>query len=81
MKDNIDNALDFLFNLLGRLLPFAMLMIAIAIISTFLISIFNQDFAFKVFHINMFIGIIPLVIAFLLITILALIRLTIYGED
>lgn len=81
MKDNIDNALDFLFNLLGRLLPFAMLMIAIAIISTFLISIFNQDFALKVFHINMFIGIIPLVIAFLLTTILGLIRLTIYGED
>lgn len=81
MKDNIDNALDFLFNLLGRLLPFAMLMIAIAIISTFLISIFNQDFAFKVFHINMFIGIIPLVIALLLGMVLCLIRLIIYGDE
>lgn len=80
MKDNIENALEFLVNIFGRLLPFVLLMSLIALINTALISIFNLDIALKVGLINISIGIIPFAIVFLLIAILTLISLIIYGD-
>ena len=80
MKDNIDNVLEFLVNIFGRLLPFVLLMSLIAFISMALISIFNLDIALKVGLINASIGIIPFVVVFLLIAIVTLISLIIYGD-
>ena len=81
MKKNIDNTLEFLVNIFGRLLPFVLLMSLIAFISMALISIFNLDIALKVGLINASIGIIPFIAVFLLIAILTLISWIIYGED
>ena len=81
MKDNIDNALEFLGKLYDRLNNFAILMCVITIISIVLISIFNEDIILIVFFINMLIGLIPLVIALLLGMVLCLIRLIIYGDE
>lgn len=81
MKDNIDNALEFLDKLYDRLNNFAILMCVITIISIVLISIFIKDIILKIVCINMLIGLIPLAIALLLGMVLCLIRLIIYGED
>lgn len=81
MKDNIDNTLEFLGKLFNRLTNFAILMCVVTIISTVLISIFNEDVALKIGCINMLIGLIPLTVALLLGMVLCLIRLIIYGED
>ena len=81
MKENIDNSLEFLVNIFGRLLPFVLLMSLIALINIALISIFNLDIALKIGLINISIGIIPFAVVFLLISILSLISWIIYGED
>ena len=81
MKDNLDNAIEFLANNFERLLSFFLLMSLIAIISMALISLFNVHIAYKVFCINISIGVIPFVIDFLLFIILDLIERIIYGED
>ena len=81
MKDNIDNALNFLDKLTVRLFYFAFLMIVISVISLFFSSMCNKDNAIKVFFINMSIGIIPLMIVLLLSIILFLIECIIYGKD
>lgn len=82
MKNNIDKALEFLFEkLFERLFCFAMLMSIIAVISIFLISIFDKDFALIVACINISIGFVPFAIVLLLMIILALISWIIYGED
>ena len=81
MKDNIRNVLDFLSNLFDRLLYFTILMCVITIISIAIISIFNEDIISKIFFINLFIGLTPVVIDLLLIIILYLIYCIIYGED
>lgn len=81
MKDNIDNVFEFLGKLYDRLNNFAILMCVITIISTVLISLFNKDIIFKVFCINISIGLMPLGIALLLGMVLCLIRLIIYGEE
>ena len=80
MKENIDNSLEFLVNIFGRLLPFVLLMSLIALINIALISIFNLDIALKIGLINISIGIIPFAVVFLLIAILTLISLIIYGD-
>lgn len=79
MKDNIRNALEFLSNLFDRLLYFTILMCVITIISIAIISIFNEDIISKIFFINLFIGLTPVVIDLLLIIILYLIYRIIYG--
>ena len=79
MKDNIRNALDFLSNLFDRLLYFTILMCVITIISIAIISIFNEGIISKIFFINLFIGLTPVVIDLLLIIILYLIYRIIYG--
>lgn len=81
MKNNIDNALEFLDKLTVRLFYFAFLMVVISAISLFFSSMSNKDIAIKVFFINMSIGIIPLIIVLLLSIILFLIECIIYGED
>ena len=81
MKDNIENALEFLDKLTVRLFYFAILMIVISVISLFFSSMSNKDIAIKVFFINMLVGIIPLMIVLLLSIILWLIEVIIYGED
>ena len=81
MKDNIDNALNFLDKLTVRLFYFASLMVVISVISLFFSSMCNKDNAIKVFFINMSIGIIPLMIVLLLSIILFLIECIIYGKD
>lgn len=81
MKDNIENALNFLDKLYDGLNNFAILMCVITIISTVLISILNKDIILKIVCINMLIGLTPLAIALLLGMVLCLIRLIIYGED
>lgn len=79
MKDNIRNALEFLSNLFDRLLYFTILMCVITIISIAIISIFNEDIISKIFFINLFIGLTPVIIDLLLIIILYLIYRIIYG--
>lgn len=79
MKDNIRNTLEFLSNLFDRLLYFTILMCIITIISIAIISIFNEDIISKIFFINLFIGLTPVVIDLLLIIILYLIYRIIYG--
>lgn len=81
MKDNIDNALEFLDKLTVRLFYFAFLMFVISAISSLFIIMFNEDIARKVFFINMLIGIIPLMIVILLSIILFLIECIVYGKD
>lgn len=81
MKDNIDNALDFLDKMSVRLFYFAFLMVVISAISSLFMIMFNEDIAIKVFFINMSIGIIPLMIILLLSIILWLIEVIIYGKD
>lgn len=79
MKDNIRNVLDFLSNLFDRLLYFTILMCIITIINIAIISIFNEDIISKIFFINLFIGLTPIIIDLLLIIILYLIYRIIYG--
>ena len=79
MKENIRNALEFLSNLFDRLLYFTILMCIITIISIAIISIFNEDIISKIFFINLFIGLTPVIIDLLLIIILYLIYRIIYG--
>lgn len=81
MKDNIDNALDFLDKMTVRLFYFAFLMVVISVISSLFMIMFNEDIAIKVLFINMSIGIIPLMIILLLSIILWLIEVIIYGKD
>lgn len=81
MKDNIENALNFLDKLTERLFYFAFLMFVISAISSLFMIMFNEDIARKVFFINMSIGIIPLMIIILLSIILFLIECIIYGKD
>ena len=70
MKENIENALDVLTKLFKRLFFFAVLIFVISVISLLFIIIFNEDIAIKVFYINILIGLIPVSIVFLIITIL-----------
>lgn len=79
MKDNIENALDFLDKMSVRLFYFASLMFVISAISSLFIIMFNEDIARKVFFINMLIGIIPLMINILFFIILFLIECIIYN--
>ena len=81
MKDNIENALNFLDKISVKLFYFAALMVVISAISLFFSIMFNKDIAIKVFCINILIGIIPLMIVILLFIILFLIEDIIYGED
>ena len=81
MKDNIENALNFLDKLTIRLFYFAFLMVVISAISSLFMIMFNEDIARKVFFINMSIGIIPLMIILLLSIILWLIEVIIFGKD
>lgn len=81
MKDNIDNALEFLDKLTVRLFYFAYLMVVISVISSLFMIMFNEDIAIKFLFINMSIGIIPLMIILLLSIILWLIDVIIYGKD
>lgn len=81
MKDNIENALNFLDKLTIRLFYFASLMVVISVISSLFMLMFNKDIAIKVLFINMSIGIIPLMIILLLSIILWLIEVIIYGKD
>ena len=81
MKDNIDNALEFLDKMAIRLFYFASLMVVISAISSLFMIMFNEDIAIKVLFINMSIGIIPLMIVLLLSIILFLIECIIYGKD
>lgn len=79
IKDNIENALDFLDKMSVRLFYFASLMIVISAISSLFMIMFNEDIAIKVFLINILIGIIPLMINILFFIILFLIECIIYG--
>ena len=81
MKDNIENALNFLEKISVRLFYFASLMVIISAISLLFMIMFNKDIALKVFLINISIGIIPLMIVLLLFIILFLIEDIIYDED
>ena len=81
MKDNIDNALEFLDKMVIRLFYFASLMVVISAISSLFMIMFNEDIAIKVLFINMSIGIIPLMIVLLLSIILFLIECIIYGKE
>ena len=81
MKDNIENALNFLEKISIRLFYFASLMVIISAISLLFMIMFNKDIALKVFLINISIGIIPLMIVLLLFIILFLIEDIIYDED
>lgn len=81
MKENINNAIEVLAEISERLFCFFILMFVITIISIVIISIFNKDIILKILCINMFIGLIPLVIDVLIVIILYLIKCIIYGED